>query len=78
MKEKDYNINEIVIYSILNFIVEELVIVLLEIWIVIKMIKNLCLNLKYFFILNFVLFFIGLILECRILYLVKKLILYVI
>lgn len=78
MKEKDYNINEIVIYSISNFIVEELVIVLLEIWIVIKMIKNLCLNLKYFFILNFVLFFIGLILECRILYLVKKLILYVI
>lgn len=78
MKEKDYNINEIVIYSISNFIVEELVIVLLEIWILIKMIKNLCLNLKYFFILNFVLFFIGLILECRILYLVKKLILYVI
>lgn len=78
MKEKDYNINEIVIYSISNFIVEEMVIVLLEIWIVIKMIKNLCLNLKYFFILNFVLFFIGLILECRILYLVKKLILYVI
>lgn len=28
MKEKDYNINEIVIYSILNFIVEEMVIVL--------------------------------------------------
>lgn len=78
MKEKDYNINEIVIYSILNFIVEEMVIVLLEIWIVIKMIKNLCLNLKYFYLLNFVLFFIGLILECRILYLVKKLILYVI
>lgn len=71
MKEKDYNINEIVIYSILNFIVEELVIVLLEIWIVIKMIKNLCLNLKYFYLLNFVLIYIGLILECRNLYLVK-------
>lgn len=71
MKEKDYNINEIVIYSILNFIVEEMVIVLLEIWIVIKMIKNLCLNLKYSYLLNFVVIYIGLILECRNLYLVK-------